>query len=145
MFDENQFSFDLGGNLTYDKEITILKDAIVDRKSKYTLVVWKVESAEEVKAFIKKLQKDKYFAKATHNTYAYIVKNSNWSLTEGKNDDWETGAWMCILRELKRENCQNIVVVVTRFFGWVYLMTDRFKNVIDWTKLVLEKIKNNEI
>lgn len=145
MFNENQFSFDLGWNVTYEKEKTILKDLIVDRKSKYTIVVWKIENKEEIKAFIKELTRDKYFAKATHNSYAYIIKNENWSVIEWKNDDWEAWAWMCILREMKREDCQNMIIVVTRFFGWIHLMTDRFKNVIDATQITIEKIKNNEI
>lgn len=64
-----------------------------------------------------------------------------WALVEWKNDDWETGAWMCILRELKRENAVNLIVVVTRFWWWIYLQADRFKNVIDATKLFLNKLK----
>jgi putative IMPACT (imprinted ancient) family translation regulator len=62
----------------------------------------------------------------------------NGSILEGKNDDWETGAWNCILRELQRENMVNIIVVVTRYFWWIHLNTDRFKNVINATKEILK-------
>ena len=116
----------------------ILQNIIVDRKSKYTTVSWFVAKKEDIKLFIKELEKDKYFRKSTHNTYAYRIKLENWSILEWKNDDWETGAGNCILRELQRENIVNTIVVITRYFGWIHLNTDRFKNVINATKEILK-------
>lgn len=118
----------------------ILKNIVVDRKSKYTVVAWFVKSKEWADYFIKELLTDKYFRKSTHNTFAYRIKLENWSILESKNDDWETGAWMCILRELQRENIVDVIVVVTRYFWWVKLQADRFKNVIDSTKIILNEI-----
>ncbi|MCT4617572.1 MAG: YigZ family protein [Candidatus Gracilibacteria bacterium] len=137
----NQFAMDFGDNLSTEETFIIYKNVIVDRKSKYTTTGGKVKSEEEVKQFIKNLNKNKYFQKATHNSYAYIIKGESGALIEGKNDDGETGAGMCILRELKRENAVNLIVVVTRIFGGVYLQADRFKNVIDASKLFLNKLK----
>ena len=48
----------------------ILKDVIVDRKSKYTVVYNYVENREQLDEFIKILKQDKYFKKATHNSFA---------------------------------------------------------------------------
>ncbi|MGE4443937.1 MAG: YigZ family protein [Candidatus Altimarinota bacterium] len=141
MFNENQFTLDLGGEYQIPKKLIILKDIIIDRKSKYTLVGGYVESEKEVKEFMKFLKKDKYFMQSTHNSYAYRIKLENGSMLEGKNDDGETGAGMCILREIQRENAKNLIVVVTRYFGGIYLQTDRFKNVIDACKMFFEKIK----
>lgn len=118
----------------------ILQNIIVDRKSKYTVVWWYVKSKEEVDVFIKELLKDKYFQKSTHNTYAYRIKLENWSILEWKNDDWETWAWLCILREIQREEAIDIIVVVTRYFWWIHLQSDRFKNVINATKNILKQI-----
>lgn len=118
----------------------ILKDVVIDRKSKYTVVWWFVESKQEIADFMKELRKDKYFQKSTHNTYSYRIKLENWSILEWKNDDWEPGAWNCILRELQREEVVNVIVVVTRYFWWIQLHSDRFKNVIDATKIILEEI-----
>ena len=42
----------------------ILKDVIVDRKSKYTVVYNYVENREQLDEFIKILKQDKYFKKA---------------------------------------------------------------------------------
>lgn len=84
------------------KKLIIFKDLIIDRRSRYTVVWWFVTNKQEVDEFIKYLNKDKYFQKSTHNTYAYRIKLENWSILEWKNDDWETWAWMCILRELHK-------------------------------------------
>lgn len=141
MFNDNQVSLDLWNETKLPKKLIILKDIIIDRKSKYTVVAWYVENYREVWEFIKHLQKDKYFRDATHNSFAYRIKQENWSILEWKNDDGETWAGMCILRELQRENGINMVLVVTRYFGWIKLQTDRFKNVIDACKMFFEKIK----
>ena len=58
---------------------------------------------------------------------------------EWKNDDGETWAWLCILREIQRVDFVNVVVIVTRFFGGILLQADRFKNVINATKEILKE------
>lgn len=117
----------------------ILKDIIIDRKSKYTVVYNYIESKDDLDDFIKIIKNDNYFKKATHNSYAYRILQENWSILEWKNDDWETWAWLCILREIQRADFVNVVVVVTRFFGWVMLQSDRFKHVINATKEILNE------
>lgn len=117
----------------------ILKDIIIDRKSKYTVVYNYIENKQDLDDFIKIIKNDNYFKKATHNSYAYRILQENWSILEGKNDDWETWAWLCILREIQRADFVNVVVVVTRFFGWVMLQSDRFKHVINATKEILSE------
>ena len=117
----------------------IMQNVIVDRKSKYTSVAWYIESKEEVSNFMKEILRDKYFQKSTHNTYAYRIKLESWSILEWKNDDWETWAGNCILRELQREEAINCIVVITRYFWWIKLQTDRYKNVIDATKIILSE------
>jgi len=118
----------------------IIQNVIIDRGSKYTVVWGFVKDKKEVEAFIKEILKDKYFRKATHNTYAFRIEQENWSILESKNDDWETWAGNCVLRELQRENALNIVLVVTRYFGWVKLQADRFKNVINASKIFLKEM-----
>lgn len=118
----------------------ILQNVIIDRKSKYSVVSWYVNSKEDVDIFMKDIYKDKYFANATHNSFAYRIKFENWSILEWKNDDWEAWAWLCILREIQREDYVNIVIIVTRYFGWIQLHADRFKNVIESAKIILKDI-----
>jgi putative IMPACT (imprinted ancient) family translation regulator len=133
-----KLSLSLEQNYILSYKRKILPNILIDRKSKYTVVWWYIIKKEDIKKFLWNLLVDKYFKKATHNSYAYRILLENWSILEWKNDDWETGAWNCILRELQRENMVNIIVVVTRYFGWVHLNTDRFKNVINATKEILK-------
>lgn len=142
MFNDTQISLDIWWELTLPKKLIIFKDIIIDRKSKYTVVGGFVENYEQVWDFIQYLQKDKYFRESTHNSYAYRIKNENGSILEGKNDDGETWAWMCILREIQRANGINMILVVTRYFWWIKLQTDRYKNVIESCKVFFDKIKN---
>ncbi len=141
MFNENQITFDMWDEIELPKKLIILKDIIIDRKSKYTIVWGYVKSYEEVGDFINYIKKDKYFRDATHNSFAYRIRLENGSILEWKNDDGETGAGMCILREIQRKNGVNMVLVVTRYFGWIKLQTDRYKNVIDACKMFFEEIK----
>ncbi|PIE85342.1 hypothetical protein CSA08_02075 [Candidatus Gracilibacteria bacterium] len=138
MYNENQFS--LGISKPYEiKETIKMYNIIIDRKSKYSVVGGLVNSESEVKKFINELNKDDFFRKASHNSYAFRIRNENGSILEGKNDDGEKGAGMCILRELQRVEGQNIILVVTRYFGGIHLYTDRFKNIIDSCKIFIKK------
>lgn len=135
---ENKLSLDLWWKSPWYRR-KIMQNIIVDRKSKYTSVLWYVESKVDVENFMKELLKEKYFRKSTHNTYAYRIKLENWGVLESKNDDWEIWAGQCVLRELQREEMVNTIVVVTRYFWWIHLQADRFKNVINATKIILNE------
>ena len=135
---ENKLSFDFGSKSPKFKR-KVMQNVIIDRKSKYTVVAWFVESKEDISNFLKEILKDKYFQKSAHNTYAYRIKQENWSILEWKNDDWETWAGNCILRELQRAEAVNSLVIVTRYFWWIFLQADRFKNVIEATKIILKE------
>lgn len=137
----NQISLSLSNEFILNKDNVIFKDIIIDRKSHYTVVWKKVRTKEEIDKFMKELILDDYYRKATHNTYAYRIKLENWSVLEWKNDDGETWAGMCILRELQRENAIDLLLIVTRYFWWIKLQSDRFKNVINACKMFFEKNK----
>jgi len=137
----NQISLSLSDEFTINKSPIIYKDIIIDRKSKYTVVWAIVKSKEDVDKFMKNLVTDDYYRKATHNTYAYRIKLENWSVLEWKNDDWETWAGMCILRELQRENAIDLLLTVTRYFWGIKLQSDRFKNVINSCKMFFWETK----
>jgi putative IMPACT (imprinted ancient) family translation regulator len=138
----NQISLSLSDEFTIGDKTIVYKDIIIDRKSKYTVVWTSIKSKEDADKFMKNLVTDDYYRKATHNTYAFRVKLENWSILEWKNDDWETWAGMCILRELQRENAIDLLLVVTRYFWGIKLQSDRYKHVINSCKIFFEKIKN---
>lgn len=132
-------------DISPSKNIQIWKDIIIDRGSRYTVVVGKIHKKEDIKVFIKNLVQDPFFRKATHNSYGYSYQESNGLVVEWKNDDGEQWAGMCILRELKRAEFLWGIVVVTRYFWGVQLHADRFKNVIQATKQVMEALKKESV
>jgi len=134
----NKLSFDFWWTRTFLEDKRVILDAIKDRGSIFTPAGWIIKSKDDFHTFMKELVKDKPFKKASHNSYAYRIKLDNGSILECKWDDWETWAWMCILRELQRENYVDSVVVVSRHFGWVHLHADRFKHIINASKMILK-------
>ena len=102
----------------------IFDGIISDRGSKYAVSGGPCTSAADAKAFIKELCRKKKFAKATHNTWAFLDGD-----VPVKNDDGESGAGMIIARMLEREHLANHIVVVTRWYGGKHLGGDRFRHV----------------
>lgn len=122
------------------KESFILHEKIIeDRGSKYSVSIGKVTGKDDIKAFLKTLKADKKYAKATHNTWAVRISHEG-AIYEAKNDDGEVGAGMVILRIMQKENVVNCIICVTRWFGGVKLMGDRFKHVQDATKYAIERL-----
>ncbi len=116
-----------------------LHAVIVDRGSKYSVTAGRVRSKNELDAFLKRIESDKKYRKATHNIYAArLIENDK--VVDIKNDDGETGAGMIILRELQRSNIANIIVVVTRWYGGVMLHGDRFKHVQDAAHEIVSRL-----
>jgi len=115
--------------------VKIIQNALSDRGSKYAVSGGPCASAEEARAFIKALCRNKKFAKATHNTWAVLLPDG----TPLKNDDGESGAGMVILRMLEREGRVGEIVVVTRWFGGVKLGGDRFRRVQDAVRVWFEE------
>ena len=118
----------------------VLHEQIIeDRGSRYSVSMGKVSGRDDIKAFLKQLKTKKKYAKATHNSWAARISNDG-VIYETKSDDGETGAGMVILRVMQKEQVQNTVICVTRWFGGVKLMGDRFKHLQDATKYAIEKI-----
>ncbi len=98
-----------------------------------------VRTPGEATAFIKSLRKQKPFESADHNSYASCIRTSDGILIEGKGDDGEVGAGLCILRELRRANMEQCCLVVSRHFGGIKLMNDRFKHIVEVAKMAIEE------
>ncbi|NVJ69371.1 MAG: YigZ family protein [Alphaproteobacteria bacterium] len=111
----------------------IFDGIISDRGSKYAVSGGPCETTEDAKSFIKKLCRKKKFAKATHNTWAFLSDDG-----PVKNDDGETGAGMIIARMLERDDIKNHIIVVTRWYGGKHLGGDRFRHVQDAVRYYLE-------
>ena len=86
------------------------------KKSKFIGILYKIDDEKEIKSIIDELKKE--HKKARHIPYAYRLKN-----VAGKSDDKEPSntAGMPILRVLERENAQNILIAIVRYFGGIKL------------------------
>jgi uncharacterized YigZ family protein len=93
------------------------EDEFIEKKSRFIGRVWPVETEEEALAKIQEMKKKHY--DATHNCWAYIIRDGAVRFS----DDGEPGgtAGMPILQVLQREELNNIVCVVTRYFGGILL------------------------
>ena len=91
---------------------------ITVKKSKFIASVFPVETKEEAEEKIKEISKKYYDAK--HNCYAYVVENF-----EKCSDDGEPSktAGAPMLDIIKKRNLQNVLVIVTRYFGGILLGT----------------------
>ena len=107
---------------------------ISDRGSKYAVSGGECKSSDEARAFVRDLCRKKKFAKATHNTWAFLQDT-----VPVKNDDGESGAGMIIVRMLAREGLQNHIVVVTRWYGGKQLGGDRFRHVQNAVRHYLDR------
>ena len=91
---------------------------ITVKKSKFIANVFPVDSKEEAENKIEEIKKK--YNDARHNCYGYIVENF-----EKCSDDGEPSktAGAPILDIIKRKELQNILIVVTRYFGGILLGT----------------------
>ena len=105
------------------------EDIIRDKGSKYAVSGAPVVDRDDAKAFLRKLKQDKSYRKATHNSWAVLLRSGRGDLVQVKNDDGEGGAGNVILRNLLREGLEYHIIVVTRWYGGVKLGGDRFRHV----------------
>lgn len=122
-------------------EFFILHEKIIeDRGSMYSVSIGRVTGKEDIKNFLKKLKTNKKYAKADHNSWAVRMRHEG-AIFEGKNDDGETGAGAVILRIMQKENLVNAIICVTRWFGGIKLMGDRFKHIQTATNHAITPLK----
>lgn len=92
---------------------------LVEKKSKFIAKIVKVASEEEALNVLKSIKRE--HRDARHNVFAYRIANG----PERFSDDGEPSgtAGVPILDILRGENLQNVLVVVTRYFGGILLGT----------------------
>ena len=93
-------------------------DAFVEKKSKFIGYVKHFKSQEEAVSFINSI-KSKHWD-ATHNVYAYVLKENN---IQRYSDDGEPSgtAGVPVLDVILKNNLVDVCVVVTRYFGGTLL------------------------
>lgn len=84
-------------------------------------------------AMLAHLMENSKIARATHRIYAYrtfVVKNEKKLPLHDCEDDGETGAGAKVLNLLELMDAENVMVVVTRWYGGIHLGPDRFKHIL---------------
>lgn len=103
------------------KYTTVRQEAHVEFEEKRSLFIGHathVDSEEEALAFVKQLKKQ--YSDATHNVYAYLLKDG---IIARYSDDGEPQgtAGMPVLETIRKSGVNDVCVVVTRYFGGILL------------------------
>ncbi len=93
------------------------EDAFVEKKSRFIGRIWPVETEEAALEKIRQTKKQHY--DATHNCWAYIIRDGAARFSVVGEPGGTAG--MPMLQVLQREGLSNVVCVVTRYFGGVLL------------------------
>ena len=115
---------------------------IIEKKSKFIANIFPVENEEEA---LKRLEEvRKLHRDARHNVFVYRIANGN---ERARDDEEPSGtAGVPILDILRGMKLQNILVVVTRYFGGILLGTGGLVRAYsDSTKEALQKAKVKEM
>lgn len=97
---------------------TAASDEFIEKKSRFIGYVMPVKTQDEAVAFINKI-KSKHWD-ATHNVYAYVLKDNN---IQRYSDDGEPSgtAGVPVLDVILKSDVVDVCVVVTRYFGGTLL------------------------
>ena len=90
----------------------------VEKRSRFISHIWRVESEAEARACIEEMKKKYYDAR--HNCWCYLLKEGN--VVRYSDDGEPQGtAGQPMLNVFQREGVENVVCVVTRYFGGILL------------------------
>ncbi len=89
----------------------------VEKRSRFIGHVWRVETEEEARARIEEMKKKYYDAR--HNCWCYIIKDGPVRYSDDGEPQGTAGQPM--LNVFQREGVENVVCVVTRYFGGILL------------------------
>eukprot|EP00904_Undaria_pinnatifida_P005800 jgi/Undpi1/234/HiC_scaffold_1.g00231.m1 len=115
-------------------------EAFTDRKSTFQAHLARVYSERQVNWVRCRLLENSKIARATHNVAAWRV----WDEARGvqlhdNDDDGESAAGSRLAHMLAITRAQNVLVVVSRWFGGIHLGPDRFKHINNAARELLVK------
>ncbi|KAI9574400.1 hypothetical protein HD554DRAFT_2046866 [Boletus coccyginus] len=113
-------------------------EPIVDRKSVFVGRACQISNPSQVPLILNYLMSDRHIARAAHpsiNAWRCQVGNV---LHQDNDDDGETAAGGRLAHLLSILEINNVLVVVTRWFGGIHLGPDRFKHINHAARNALE-------
>ncbi|CAI5437751.1 unnamed protein product [Caenorhabditis angaria] len=111
-----------------------------DRKSFFQAHLAVVNSKEDVDRVMRILKSNTKIRRATHNIMAYRYtgeRNGVEIKYHDCEDDGEHGASSKMLELMERMKANNVIVVVTRWYGGIHLGPDRFRHINNLTRQIL--------
>lgn len=93
--------------------------SFVEKRSEFLGHVRFVDNEEDAKAFIAEMKKKHYDAR--HNCWCYIIRDG--AVRYSDDGEPQGTAGLPMLEVFKREGIENVVCVVTRYFGGILLGT----------------------
>nr|ACO10429.1 UPF0029 protein C27E2.02 [Caligus rogercresseyi] len=121
-------------------EIVTSTSVIEDRRSIFQAHLARVNSAKDVKRVLSKLLENKKIVNATHNMFAYRIRCPlKGVLLSDCDDDGENNAGSRLLHLLDMTEAENVVMIVSRWYGGVLLGPDRFKHINNAARHLLEE------
>ncbi|KAG6837802.1 hypothetical protein H0H93_016170 [Arthromyces matolae] len=109
-------------------------NSIRHRKSTFIAHAASLNSSDHLLVTLTQITALPALKRATHCMYAYRVGGSF-----GQNDGGESGAGDRLARLLDLSRCDNVLVVVSRWYGGVKLGSDRWKCISTVAKDALHK------
>ena len=89
----------------------------IDKKSRFIGHIYKIETAEQAQEILAAVRKQ--YWDATHNVYAYILRNGVMRFSDDGEPQGTSG--MPTLEVLKKEDVFDVLCVTTRYFGGTLL------------------------
>lgn len=83
--------------------------------------------------------------RATHCMYAYRVQNSDspGPTITGQNDGGENGSGDLLARLLEQSKQENVIVVVSRWYGGVQLGSERWRRISEVARDALNQLQHS--
>ncbi|KAJ7591490.1 ribosomal protein S5 domain 2-type protein [Mycena floridula] len=113
-------------------------DPIFDRKSIFCGRACRISDPAEVPLILAHLSSDRRIARAAHPVINAWRCHMNGVLYQDNDDDGETAAGSRLAHLLQIMEVQNVLVIVTRYFGGIHLGPDRFKHINQAARNALE-------
>ncbi|SOV02648.1 related to YIH1 [Ustilago sp. UG-2017a] len=127
----NLATFDTAPALSQPKPFTGIlfqTESVIERKSEFIGYAASISSPDEVPSVLTRILSDKRVARATHPIInAWVYKGADGVVHRDCDDDEETAAGGRLAHLLSILELENVIVVVTRWYGGVHLGPDRFK------------------
>lgn len=95
-------------------------DEYIERKSRFIGHIAPAKTEQEALEFVARISKEHY--DATHNVYAYLLREGNLSRCSDNGEPQGT-AGVPVLEVLRKEGLTDVCAVVTRYFGGILLGT----------------------